>query len=147
MSIPEYHYYHGAALSLITEQGKFTGLARTPALGSGAYAVNHDIGVFIKHTTKGKSPFHFTFAPEHQESIRKIFDRFGSKAFVLLVCGEEGICALTYGEYATVIKEDFKTQDSLTVERPGRGGFRVKGANGRLPKVIPVSRFPSIVFE
>jgi len=147
MPIPQYHYYHGAALSIITEPGEFTGLARTPVYGAGAYAVNHNIGIFIKHTTHEDSPFHFTFSPEHQTGIRDMFRRYGDRTFVVLVCCEVGICVLSYGEYAAVIDENFNEQEGITVERPDGGGFRVRGAQGELPHVIPLNRFPTLIFE
>ncbi len=89
------------------------GLARVEQFGSGAYAVNHDIGVFIKHTTHDDSPFQFTFSADHQQAIRDVFRHYDNQTFLVLVCGEVGICALTCGEYASVIDENFKEQRGL----------------------------------
>ena len=52
MAIAKKHFFHGAALSLVTARGEFTGLARLEDLGAAAYAVNHNIGMFIKHTER-----------------------------------------------------------------------------------------------
>jgi hypothetical protein len=147
MSIAEYHFYHGAALSLIVSRGEFTGLVRIPEIGGAAYAVNHDIGVYIKHTTNSSGPWQFNFHAGHQEAIRNLFNRYKEKTFVALVCGDVGVCLLKYGEYAAVIDENFKEQEGLSVEKPEGGGFRVQGASGQFGKVIPLNRFPSQIFE
>ena len=147
MSIAEYHFYHGAAMSLIAARGEFTGLTRISSLGTCAYAVNHDTAIYLKHTTNSNSPWYFTFLPEHQEAVRKLFQRYEDKALIALVCGDVGVCLLTYGEYAAALDENFKEAEALTVERPGGGGFRVRGAAGKVKGVVPLSRFPQSLFQ
>lgn len=146
MAVREYHFYHGAALSQIVSEGEFTGLARLSECGSGAYAINHDKGVYIKHSTKSDGPWQFTFSQDHQKGIRNMFRKYGDKTYIVLVCGEEGICLLDYGEYAGAIDENFKEQEYLSVDRPEGGGFRVRGAGGKINRVIPLSRFPAGIF-
>jgi hypothetical protein len=147
MAIPEYHFYHGAALSLIVSTGNFTGLSRVQGIRASAYAINNSIGILIKHTTNDISPWQFNFMPDHQETARTLFRTYNDKAFIALVCGKVGVCLLKYGEYASVIDENFREQENLTVERPDGGGFRVRGAGGRFPGVIPLNRFPTYIFE
>jgi len=147
MAIPEYHFYHGAALSLIVSQGQFTGLARMPELGKAAYAVNHDTGIYIKHATTSSSPWQFIFKPDHQEAIRGLYKKYSDKTFIALVCEKEGVCLLTYGQYASVINENFKTDEGVSVERPGGGGFRVQGRAGKLNYVIRLNQFPADIFR
>ncbi|MBI4797068.1 MAG: hypothetical protein HY790_14735 [Deltaproteobacteria bacterium] len=147
MTISDYHFYHGAALSLIVSRGEFTGLARIKDAGSAAFAVNHDIAVYVKHATNSSSPWQFNFHPEHQEAIRNLFNKYKEKTFIALVCGKVGVCLLEYGEYAAVIDENFKEQEGLYVEKPEGGGFRVQGGSGKLNKVMPLNRFPIYIFE
>ncbi len=146
MPISDYHFYHGAALSLIVSEGQFTGLARIEDTAGVAYAVNHDIGLYMKHSTMEESPWQFTFTPEHQQSMRRLYERYRERAFVGLVCGRVGVCLLTYGEYAAIIDENFADQKALTVSRPEGGGFRVRGANGDLGRVVPLTHFPRGIF-
>jgi hypothetical protein len=94
MTIADYHFYDGAALSLITGRGEFTALTRFPDVAGRAYAVNHDIGIYVKHSTTDGTRWQFTFAPEHQEAVRDLFRKYGDKTFIVLVCGEVGVCAL-----------------------------------------------------
>jgi hypothetical protein len=147
MPIAEYHFYHGVALSLIVSRGEFTGLARIPKIGGAAYAINHDIGVYIKHATNSFGPWQFNFHPEHQEAIRNLFKKYNKKTFVALVCGNVGVCLLKFGEYKAVIDENFEKQEWLSVEKPEGGGFRVRGASGQFSKVIPLNYFPSHIFD
>lgn len=145
--IDNYHLYHGAALSIVTEAQRFGSIARINDLPLGAYAINHDIGIFIKHTTNDRSPWHFNFHPEHQTAVRRLFDKYDDRAYVVLVCGKAGICVLKYGEYAAVLDENFTDQENLTVSRPSGGSFRISGALGKYKKAIALNRFPRILFK
>ena len=127
--IPEYHFYHGAALSTLVSRTEFTVVSRIDNLGS-AYAVNNVVGLYIKHATKPNGPWQFTFAPEHQQEIRTLFQRYDNQTFIALVCGHQGVCLLGFGEYAAVLPEDFSHQKVLHVRRSSGGGFRVSGSAG-----------------
>jgi hypothetical protein len=148
MPIPDYHLYEGAVLSLIAARGEFTGLTRFTELQGHAFAINHDIGIYVKHSTKSDSPWLFNFLPDHQGAIRKLFDKYrGEKTFVALVCEKVGVCLLKYGEYAGALDENFRKQATITVQRPRGGGFRVHGAAGKVAKVVPLNAFPEDIFK
>ena len=143
--IPDYHFYHGAALSTLVSRTEFAGLTR---MGTSAYAVNNIIGLYIKHASKRSSPWQFTFSPDNQRDVRSLFQRYDRKTFIALVCGHHGICLLTYGEYAATLSEDFTNQRVLTVRRPPGGGFRVSGSAGnRLNGVVALNRYPRELFQ
>lgn len=145
MPIPDFHFYHGAAISQIVALGTFTGLARFEG-GSAAYAINHDIGLYIKHSTLKNGPWQFNFSAEHQEVVKNLFRRYAAKTFIALVCCKVGVCLIEYGEYAEVLDENFEEQEILTVNRPRGGSFRVHGAAGFLTRTIPLNRFPEYIF-
>ena len=147
MAIANHHFFDGAALSLITDLGEFTGLTLFPNVAGRAYTVNADIGIYIKHATTGTARWQFTFAPEHQTAVRDLFRRFEDKTFVVLVCAKVGICALPYGEYSAALDEDYTAQRALTVERPQGGGFRVRGQGGSVRRVVPLNNFPDCLFQ
>ena len=143
----EYHFFHGAALSLIVAENRFTSINRASRLGSNCYIVNHDGGLFIKHASNDNSPWLFNFSPENQEDIRNLFNRYTDKTFLALVCGRDGVCLLQYGYYAAAIDENFTEQEFLTVERPLGGGYRVHGAGGQIGRIIRLNEFPGGIFE
>ena len=146
MSISTENFYHGAALAKLVSSAEFTVLSRDDSFGRGGYRVNQTIGLFIKYSTHNSS-WQFTFQAEHQHSLREMLRLFPNKTYIALVCGEKGICLLSYGDYATVINENFTTQESITVDRPPRGCFRVRGSQGELDHTIPENRYPTDLFS
>lgn len=153
MPIPDYHYYEGAALSLITSEGSFNGLRRIGRannhdVAGHAWALNDDKGIYVKHSTSAGNFWVFNFIAEHQDSIRDMVTQKGPEnVFVVLVCRDAGMCVLTYGEYESVLAADHRNQRAIGVRKPARGGFRVTGPGGRrLDGVIPLNRFPGLLF-
>lgn len=140
--IREYHKYHGAALALIAEHEQFSSINKLREFDArSVYVINHDRALYVKHCTADDNAWNFTFAPEHQETIRELFARFPDRVYIVLVCNDE-ICLLSYGEYAACLDENFRESERLAVWRPDGGGFRVRGAQGQLPHVVPLNRFP-----
>lgn len=96
----DYQYYHGAVLNVLAEHTAFTSFNKFPGLNSrNSYLLNHNTTLYIKHSTTEGLSWRFTFAPEHQEAIRKIFGSLGERTFIVLIC-RDLVCLLTYGEYA-----------------------------------------------
>jgi hypothetical protein len=147
MSFDDYQYYHGAALCVIAEHDAFTSINKFPDIESRAtYLLNHNTALFVKHTTVEGLKWKFTFSPEHQDIIRRLFDRMGERTYILLVCNE-WVCMLNYGEYATCLDENHQDSEWLEVWRPEGGRYRVRGAQGDLPNLVPMNRFPDILFD
>lgn len=147
MPFDDYHYYHGAALNIIAEQSAFSSINKFPGIDSrAAYLLNHNIALFVKHSTVEGLKWRYTFTPEHQDVIRKLFNSIGDRTYILLIC-REWVCILKYGEYASCLDENYKDDEWLEVWRPEGGGYRVRGARGELPHVIPLNRFPNMIFQ
>lgn len=70
----------------------------------------------------------------------------GNRTYILLVCND-WVCVLTYEEYAHCIDVNSVTDEWLEVQRPGGGGYRVRGTKGELSNVVPLNRFPDILFK
>ncbi|MBM7856171.1 hypothetical protein JOC37_002604 [Desulfohalotomaculum tongense] len=144
--IDEYHYYHGAPLAIISQHPSFSSINKpTYTKSRSIYLLNHNKGLYIKHSTAGQMQWRFSFSPEHQEEIRDLFDKYPDSTFIILVCNNT-ICCITYGEYAACIDENFNEVEWLEVWRPQGGGFRVRGAAGELSYIVHLNRFPSILF-
>jgi len=146
MAIRKYHFYHGAVFSMIVKEAKFTAINRHHRINGNNYVINGDTGLHSKYSSE-QAPWHFTFTGEHQVEIRRLFDMYRDKTYVALICGIDGVCLLRYGEYASVIDENFSEQEQITVERPPRGSFRVSGSRGVFPRRIRLSRFPDELFR
>lgn len=149
MPIPQKSFYHGAVLAEITEDRHFTSINKVPSLNSSsAYQINHNIGVYIKYTTITNSgSWRFTFAADHQDEIRRLFEFFRDNTFIVFVCENEGICIVDFGVFASCIDLNHTDSEWIEIYRPEGGSFRIRGANGEHQRAIPLSAFPRKLFE
>lgn len=150
MSIPQKAFYHGAALFEITQDGHFSSINKMPNISSSsAYLLNHNIGVYIKHTTVEKEPkcWKFTFAPEHQEVIRKMYDLYREKTYVAFVCQDEGICVVDFSTLTSSVDFNYSDSEWCEIYRPDGGSFRIIGKKGEYPKTIALNAFPAVLFD
>lgn len=146
--IDKYQKYHGAVLSIITEHPSFTSINKLPDYANvrAVYLLNHDTVLYIKHSTLTGNEWSFTFSPRNQHEVRRLFDQYSDRTFIILVCSDL-VCLLRYGEYAACLDENFSEDEWLVAWRPEGGGFRVRGKMGELSGVIPLNRFPDELFE
>lgn len=145
--IDEYQYYHGGALVKLAEHASFTSINKPPNVASrSSYLVNHNTALYIKHSTAGQNDWRFTFAPEHQEEICRLAEQFGDRTYIVLVCSNL-VCLVHYDEYVACIDSDDSATNWLNVYRPDGGGFRLRGSQGELNRVIPLNGFPRKIFE
>jgi hypothetical protein len=150
LSISEKSFYHGAVLYEITEDEHFTSINKVPNLrSSSAYLLNASIGLFIKYaTTKDNfGSWRFTFTQDHQYEIRKLYDFYKNKTFIIFVCEHEGFCMIDFSIFASCLDLNHKDQEWIEIYRPNGGGFRIRGARGDFGKVIPLNNFPRKLFE
>jgi hypothetical protein len=130
---------------VLVSRNEFTGLSRIPDIRP-AYAVNNMIGLYIKHASNNGSPWKFTFHPDDQEEIRRLYDIYHDRTFLAFVCGNAGICLLKFDQYAAILNPDFATQKTMVLKRPVGGRFRASGPGGNLPSLIPLNRYPVGLF-
>jgi hypothetical protein len=149
MTVSQRSFYHGAALYEITQDNHFTSINRLPNLDcSSAYQLNHDTGIYIKYATTGSNAsWRFTFSPEHQREIRKIYDIFQNKTYIIFVCEDQGICIVDYGIFAACIDLNHRESEWIEIYRPDGGSFRIRGVNGDYSRAIPLNSFSKILFE
>jgi len=147
MALNLYDLYHGAALNqLVKDPEEHTSIDKPDSPTQSVYIINHNICLYVKYS-QGDGPWQFNFHPEHQEEIRHYHRRYPDRTFLVLVCGTDGICVITYDEFVSCVDVNFREQESITVNRPARGQYWVRGARGRLQHSVPRSRYPRLVFE
>lgn len=96
MAIKKQEFYEGAALHLLARNGGITSIRYEPPL----FLVNNQLLVLLKYSTKGRSPWGFTFTTDEQTLLQnKAFD---SKIVIGLVCGADGVASFTYDAYKSV---------------------------------------------
>lgn len=96
MAIQKQQFYEGAALHV---------LARTGAIMSIRYEapfflLNKELQVFLKYSTKVRSPWGFTFTSDEQTLLKQKASKF--EIVIGLICGADGVAAFTYDDYRSV---------------------------------------------
>jgi hypothetical protein len=145
--IKEFEFYHGAVLAnLLHGSGQSITIEPFPSESNASYVVNKNIGLFIKHSAKRMSPWRFSFAKEHQDEILEMKNKLG-EIFLLLVCGEDGIVPLSFGEIKKLLNETHDPVEWISVARNRNKEYTVKGSDGSLGYKISKRDFPRKLFE
>jgi len=96
MAIKKQDFYEGAALYLLARSG----MVKSVRYEAPFFILNDRLVVYLKYSTKGRSPWAFTFMPSEQASL-------GERALTLaavvgLVCGGDGVAALPFRALCSV---------------------------------------------
>ncbi len=101
-----------------------------------SFRANH--GAFhIKYSSKRLSPWQFTLAPEQLGELAELRESYAT-AWLVLVCGIDGVLGLSYDELAEVIDLASANPVSLRVRRSRNTGYRVSGSRAELRRVKPM---------
>ena len=131
MGIKKQEFYEGAALHILARSN---GIA-TIRYESPFFLINNKLLVYLKYTTKGRSPWGFTFTTEEQKLLMK--EASTRKIVIGLVCGADGVAALTYDAYRTVVSHRTSAVHISCYREHGEH-YEVNGPDGRLDwKVAP----------
>jgi hypothetical protein len=96
MPIRKQEFYEGAALHVLARSGAITSIRYEPPL----FVLNDRLLVHLKYSTRGRSPWGFTFMPEEQVLLE---NRAAQSEIVIgLICGADGIAAFSYRDYRSV---------------------------------------------
>ncbi|MFA5065864.1 MAG: hypothetical protein WC566_10435 [Dehalococcoidia bacterium] len=115
--------------------------------GNNGYVINGTRYIYFKHSTKRMSPWAFTFLPEH---IREIADakKEIDNVYVILACNDDGICCLSFSEFAKVIfVGETNKSKSIRVSRSPREKYSVTGTDGNIGYKIGDNDFPRKVLR
>lgn len=150
MTITQKAFFHGAALYEITQDEHFSSINRMAHVASSsAYLLNHNTGIYIKHTTVEyeTNRWRFTFAPEHQEVVRKMYDAYKELTYMIFVCKNDGICVVDFDLLTSCVDFNYTDSEWCEVYRRDGGSFRIAGAKGEYTRTIPLNSFPSVLFR
>lgn len=137
--IEKLEFYHGAALVRVVEDPRCTGIARHPY----GYRVNESRLVVIKYSTKAHSPWGFTFTAEDVSRLKAAAAEFG-ECLVALVCGGDGICALSWTDTAPLLGG---SPGRIGAKRGFAGCYALSGPAGELKGKVAMNRWPAIIFD
>src|SRR5437879_4623910 len=96
MAIKKQEFYEGAALHLLARGGKIASVIYEPPF----FVLNDRVLALLKYSTRGRSPWGFTFMPYEQVMLQQKASQL--KTVIALVCGSDGVAAFTYDAYVSV---------------------------------------------
>lgn len=138
MAIKKQEFYEGAALHLLARSGKITSIRYESPL----FMINNQLLVLLKYSTKGRSPWGFTFMPDEQVLLEKRASE--SQIIIGLICGADGVAAITYDAYLRVAAPR-KSAIHIACYRPHGKHYEVKGPDGTLDGKVAPSNWQRIL--
>jgi hypothetical protein len=105
MMTKDFEFYHGVVFARILHATKRqVSIKLFPSPSNASYIVDNSIGLYIKHSTKRLTPWHFTFKREHQAELELMKSQCNS-IFLILVCHDDGIVCLDESELKQILDE------------------------------------------
>lgn len=96
MALRKQEFYEGAALHLIAKAGKVESVRYEQPF----FLLNGRLAVLLKYSTRGRSPWGFTFSPDEQ---RQLVSRSGKLSTAIgLVCGSDGVASFSYRDFIEI---------------------------------------------
>src|SRR3990172_4926979 len=99
--IDKQEYYHGAAIIRVLEDDRFTAISKHVC----GYAVNDEVLIMLKYSTKSRSPWRFTFTLDEMVNIETLIKK-NERIVIALVCGGDGICAIHAKELYSILGDN-----------------------------------------
>lgn len=132
MAIRKHEFYEGAALHQLARAGRIHGIRHEPPF----FLVNDRFLLHLKYSTKGRSPWGFTFTPDERGLLEQ---RANGRAIVIgLVCGGDGIAAVTYDAFSEIAGVSDGAIHIACYRRHGEH-YAVAGPGGALDHKVPPS--------
>jgi hypothetical protein len=138
MAIRKQEFYEGAALHLLARTGRITAIRYEPPL----FVLNNRLFVLLKYSTRGRSPWGFTFMPDEQVLLQNKAGE--SKIVIGLVCGADGVAAFTYDAYRGVAAPRASALHIACYRRHGEH-YEVNGPDGSLARKVPPANWQRIL--
>lgn len=139
MSIRKQEFYEGAALHQLVRGGRITSLKYEPPL----FTINNLL-VCLKYSTKGRSPWGFTFTVDERRLLRIRAGR--SQLVIGLICGADGIAAISYEDYRAIAGRKRSAIHIACYRNHGKH-YAVFGPDGELDRKIAPSQWQRILGE
>jgi hypothetical protein len=138
MPIKKQEFYEGAALHLLARRGGISGLRYDPPF----FILNEELTVYLKYSTKGRSPWGFSFAIDEQSLL---YTRAtGCSTVIGLVCGADGVAAIGYEDYVSIAARR-KSATHISCYRRHGEHYEINGPDGRLSSKVPPSNWQKLL--
>jgi hypothetical protein len=138
MAIQKQAFYEGAALHMITRAGGVTNVLYEAPF----FLLNNWLLVFLKYSTKNRSPWGFTFTSGEQ----LVLANRGANSVIKigLVCGSDGVATLSYNDFRGIAS---KRDSAVRVAcfRKHNEHYEIYGPKGVLNSKVPPSMWQKIL--
>jgi hypothetical protein len=140
MSLRKQEFYEGAALHVLAKTGRIRSIRHEEPF----FVVNDNQLLLLKYSTRGRSPWGFTFTPVEQAEL-KLSAR--SKILRLgLICGHDGVATIDYNSYALISGQQGKAIWISCIRDHGEH-YEIKGPLGSIPRKIAPAAWSRILDE
>jgi hypothetical protein len=138
MAIKKQEFYEGAALHLLARSGGIT----TVRYEAPFFILNSHLLIYLKYSTRGRSPWGFTFMPDEQVLLQTRASKF--EVMIGLICGADGVAALSYQGYNRIATVR-RSAVHVACYRKHSEYYEVNGPDGRLDEKIAPSNWRKIL--
>ena len=134
MTIQKKEFYEGAALHRLIREAADTSIRYDSPL----FVFGESIQVYLKYSTRNKSPWAFTFTAVEQLML---YERSRELTTVIgLVCGFDGIAALPFDGYESIARNR-PTAIRVACYRRHREFYEISGPDAVMAQKIPPSNW------
>lgn len=138
MALQKQEFYEGAALHGLVRTGKLDAVRHVPPF----FRLNDAISVLLKYSTRGRSPWGFTFTPDEQVAL--IRQAAIARTYIGLICGADGVTAIDFDAYALIATAK-PTAIRVSCFRDHGEHYEVRGPDGVLERKIAPSAWHRIL--
>ena len=137
--IDKEEFYYGAALRLLLHNPRVKAVRQTKF----GYIVNEGHFIFLKYTTKVRTPWGFSFSQEDLNCLN-VESKNHRSATVGLICSGDGVCAVKLSDLNYIL--DFAA-GWVSIRRKFNERYAVKGTEKSLSGKTPLNAWPNAIFQ
>ena len=132
MSIKKQEFYEGAAIHLLLR-----GVGALKLRYNDPYFVVDDGPlVYLKYSTKGRSPWGFSLNGDERKSLENCALKFD--VIVGLICADDGVAAIKFNHLREIL-DDNRDACHISCYRKHNEHYEINGPSGTLPYKVPPS--------
>ena len=138
MAIKKQEFYEGAALYLLARGGQVSSIRYK----SPFFLLNDRLSVMLKYSTRGRSPWGFTFTPDEQNLLKKCAASLPT--VIGLICGADGVASISYDAYLSIAARK-NGAIHIACYRDHGEHYDVFGPDGKLKRKVAPSSWQRIL--
>src|SRR5690349_4896118 len=96
MAFSKQSFYEGAALHLLIRNNEFSGIRYEDPF----FVLDSGLRLYLKYSTKVRSPWQFTFMNSEQKLLRAVARR--ESVVIGLICANDGVAALPFNRFVSI---------------------------------------------